>query len=61
MSERICWFIGNIEIEKKGSRKERKRFTVIDNGIRNTYFTYYFSEAKDTAFKHFKKSEEWKK
>jgi hypothetical protein len=60
MSTKICWYIGNIQVERKGTRKKRK-FTVIDNGIRNTYSTNYFSEAKDTAFKHFKKSKEWKK
>lgn len=56
MSVRICWYIENIQIEKKGKRKERKKFTVIDNGVRNNYSTYYFSEAKSTAFKHFKKN-----
>ena len=59
MSKRICWYIGNIEIEKKGSRKERKKYTVIYNGVRNNYSTLYFSEAKNTAFKYFKKSNEW--
>ena len=59
MSNRICWYIGNIEIEKKGSRKERKKYTVIDDGVRNNYHTFYFNEAKNTAFKHFKKSNEW--
>lgn len=55
MSSRICWFLGNIEIEKKGSRKGRKKFTVINNGIRDNFSTYYFSDAKDTAFKYLRK------
>lgn len=55
MSTRICWYIENIQIERKGTRKKRK-FTVIDNEIRNSYSTNFFEEAKQTAFKHLRKS-----
>ena len=55
MSVKICWYIDNIQIERKGTRKKRK-FTVIDNGIRNTHSTNFFYEAKCTAYKHLRKT-----
>ena len=56
MSTRICWYIDTVQIEKTGTRKQQKKFTVINNGVRGTSSTHYFSEAKDTAFKHLRKN-----
>ena len=56
MSTRICWYIDTIQIEKSGTIEQRKKFTVINSGVRDAFSTYYFSEAKDTAFKYLRKN-----
>ena len=56
MSTRVCWYIDVVQIEKIGTRKERKKFVVINSGVRDTFSFYYFSEAKNAAFKHLRKN-----
>jgi hypothetical protein len=60
IKHRICYKLGkNVQVESFGRRKERKKFRVIVNGEKLPIIFNWFYDAQGTAFKHFKKSQEW--